>query len=69
MIPGHHREPSANEFTFVADDSVASSAYVEATNRPASDLMPLEAAAKAIFVRANGLAAYWKATGLAPRGS
>ena len=29
-------------------------------------LMPYEAAAKAIFVRANGEAAYYKATGIAP---
>ncbi|HEX8987662.1 MAG TPA: hypothetical protein VF816_06850 [Rhodocyclaceae bacterium] len=28
-------------------------------------LMPYEAAAKAIFVRANGAAAYYKATGIA----
>lgn len=30
--------------------------------------MPLEAAAKAIRVKANGLPACWKATGLGPRG-
>ena len=29
-------------------------------------LMPYEAAAKAIFIRANGEAAYYKTTGLAP---
>lgn len=29
----------------------------------AEDLMPYEAAAKAIFVKANGLSAYYKATG------
>jgi hypothetical protein len=29
-------------------------------------LMPYEAAAKAIFIRANGAAAYYEATGLAP---
>lgn len=31
------------------------------------NLMPYEAVAKAIFVRANGLPAYYKATGLARR--
>jgi len=30
-------------------------------------LMPLEATAKAILVKANGLPAYWKATGLGPQ--
>jgi hypothetical protein len=29
-------------------------------------LMPYEAAAKAIFIRANGAAAYYEATGLSP---
>lgn len=29
-------------------------------------LMPYEAAAKAIYIRANGAAAYYQATGLAP---
>lgn len=33
----------------------------------AGAMMPLEAAAKAIFVRANGLPAYKKTTGLALR--
>lgn len=30
------------------------------------ELMPYEAAAKAIFIRANGAAAYYKATGIVP---
>lgn len=69
MTPGHHRQSSANELTFVAEDCVTDSVRVEPTNGTDRNLMPLEAAAKAIFVKANGLAAYWKVTGLRPRGT
>lgn len=50
---------------------IASNSRPIAARRPGAaptleTLMPYEAAAKAIFIRANGAAAYYAATGLSP---
>lgn len=55
------------EFRFVAGDFHAPATRQDLTDDLTEVLMPLEAAAKAILVKANGLPAYWKATGLGPQ--
>lgn len=48
-----------------ADDAVADTAVRSCALALPEPLMPYEAAAKAIFIRANGESAYYKATGIA----
>lgn len=50
----------------VASNSKSNTAKRKLAASAPGKLMPYEAAAKAIFIRANGEAAYYKATGLVP---
>lgn len=60
-------DPVQASFAFVADDKQALPVPEPGCDARAEKLMPLEAAAKAIFVKANGLPAYKKATGFLRR--
>ncbi len=63
-----HSDPIAKEFTSITGDCTATAVHADSPSGLEDGLMPLEAAAKTILVKANGLPAYWKATGLGPRG-
>jgi hypothetical protein len=52
---------------FIADKRHAITSHHELQDDATEVLMPLEAIAKAILVKANGLPAYWKSTGLGPQ--
>jgi hypothetical protein len=67
MTTRESSDPVPAEFRFIADDCHAPLARQDLTEEPQEVLMPLEAVAKAILVKANGLPAYWKATGLRPQ--
>lgn len=60
-------DPVQATFAFVGEDNPAVAFATESRESRAGALMPLEAAAKAIFVKADGLPAYRKATGLSRR--
>jgi hypothetical protein len=67
MTERESSDPVRSEFAFIARDCRAIAAHRELPDDSAEVLMPLEAIAKAILVEANGLLAYWKATGLGPQ--
>jgi hypothetical protein len=58
---------SRANFRLIADDCHTASERQDLTDDSTEVLMPLEAAAKAILVKANGLPAYRKATGRNPK--
>jgi hypothetical protein len=62
-----HTDPVQETFAFIAEDTQAVPLPEIVRDARAEQLMPLEAAAKRIFVRANGLPAYKKATGFLRR--
>lgn len=68
MTKRGHSRPNAKESIFVAKVSARTSVHADSPGAFEEDVMPFETAAKAIFVKANGLSAYWKTTGLVPHG-
>jgi len=67
MMKRERFDPVRAKTGFIAKDRRAIASHRDLPHESADALMPLEAIAKAILVKANGLPAYWKATGLGPQ--